>query len=100
MKLKLLMLVPMLFIGHAMAQTDLAATYPGPWQEDYNQRITKALAVNGISGCGQYKYREKANSPQSYIIYCTRDGKTWKAYAVWAATEKVMGPFDPDPSLD
>ena len=83
-----------------MAQTDIASTYPGPWQEDYNQRITKTLTVNGIAGCGQYKYREKANQSQSFIVYCSRDGTKWLAYIVWAASEKVMGPFAPDPSLD
>ena len=58
------------------------------------------LAVNGIAGCGQYKYRENSSKSQSYILYCSRDGEKWLAYIVWAASEKVMGPFAPDPSLD
>lgn len=48
------------FASQAMAESELAAKYPGPWQTDYNQRITKTLTVNSISGCGQYKYKEDA----------------------------------------
>ncbi|SQF98893.1 Uncharacterised protein [Paucimonas lemoignei] len=97
---KLLLLAPTLYIGQALAQTDIASTYPGPWQENFNQRITKTLAVNGIAGCGQYKYRQNANQSLSYIVYCSRDGERWLAYIVWAASEKVMGPFAPEPSLE
>lgn len=100
MNFKHLLLAPCLFIGHALAQDDISTTYPGPWEENYNQRISKALTVNGILGCGQYKYRENVNKSESYIVYCSRNGKKWLAYIVWAASEKVMGPYAPDPSLD
>lgn len=100
MKSKVLLLASVLFVGQAMAETDLSVKYPGPWQDNYDQRITKTLVVNGITGCGEYKFKEDAKKSKSYVVYCSRDGKNWLAYIVWAASEKVMGPFPPDPSLN
>lgn len=100
MKSKFVLLASVLFVGQAIAQTDLSVKYPGPWQTDYDSRISRTLTVNSISGCGEYKFKEDAKKSKSYVVYCSRDGKNWLAYIVWAASEKVMGPYPPDPSLD
>ncbi|MCH5490484.1 hypothetical protein [Pseudomonas syringae] len=100
MKFKYLLLACLLMTGRAMAEADLSEQYPGPWLEKFDQRISKTLAVNGIRGCGQYKFKEDAKQSKSYIVYCSRDGENWLAYIVWAASEKVMGPYAPDSSLN
>jgi len=77
----------------------LSERYPGPWQEDFNMGITKALAAKGICDCGQYKYRESSRDKGEYLVYCTRDGSNWTAYLVWPSIGEVTGPHTPDPSL-
>jgi hypothetical protein len=52
----------------------LSERYPGPWREDVNIGITKALAAKKIRDCGQYKYRESSVNTGEYLVYCTRDG--------------------------
>lgn len=78
----------------------LAEMYPGPWQDDFNMSITKALSKNRITGCGEYKYRAHKSSSNEYLVYCTRDGNHWTAYLVWDLIGKVMGPYKTDPSIE
>lgn len=78
----------------------LAEMYPGPWHDDFNMGITKALAKNQISGCGEYKYRPHKSASNEYLVYCTRDGSHWTAYLVWDLIGKVMGPYKTDPSVE
>jgi hypothetical protein len=73
--------------------------YPGPWKEDFHVGITRALAINKIEGCGQYKYRQSSNMDNEYVVYCTRDGKTWVSYLVFPQIEKALGPYSIDPKL-
>lgn len=77
----------------------LSERYPGPWREDFNMGITKALASKEVRGCGQYKYRESRNDRGEYLVYCTRDGNNWTAYLVWENTGDVTGPHTSDLSL-
>jgi hypothetical protein len=77
----------------------LVERYPAPWREEFDVGITKTLISKGIRGCGQYKYRESSKDRNEYLVHCTGDGKLWVAYFVWSATERVMGPYSPDPSL-
>jgi len=73
--------------------------YPGPWAAAFNAPITKALAINRVSGCGQYQYRESSRNKGEYLVYCSADGKFWTAYIVWIPSEKIMGPYQPDPTI-
>lgn len=100
MKSSSLLLLLGLFAGQAMAEENLADRFPGPWQHEFSPEITKALTVNRVAGCGQYKYREDAKKTQEYIVYCSRDGKRWLAYIVWPSIERLMGPYNPSPSLN
>lgn len=77
----------------------LGERYPGPWREDFEAGISKALASKDIHDCGQYKYRESLVNSGEYLVYCTRDGNNWTAYLVWANIGEVTGPHTPDPSL-
>lgn len=77
----------------------LSERYPAPWREDFNVGITKAIASKGISGCGQYKYRESSTDKGEYLVHCAHDGNNWNAYLVWANTGSVTGPHAPDLSL-
>ena len=80
-------------------ELSMAQMYPGPWREEFDLSITKALAVNNIKGCGQYMYRAHYRQKGEYLVYCTGDGKFWTSYLVWAPTERVMGPYPPDPTI-
>lgn len=73
--------------------------YRGPWIEEFNPQITKALIAKQIRGCGEYKYRENARHHSEYLVHCTADGKNWVAYLVWPKIKEVEGPFRADPSL-
>lgn len=83
----------------AFADLPLSERYPGPWKEDFNVDITKALVAKGIKECGEYKYRPSALDRDEYLVHCTRDGKRWSAYLVWPKIKEIMGPYAPDPSV-
>lgn len=92
----------LLFVGLAgCAPSDipLNVRYPGPWREDFNLNISKALGAKSVSGCGQYKFRESSRDSGEYLVYCTRDGASWVSYVVWTKTGAVLGPNSPDGSL-
>jgi len=75
-------------------QSEIDAEYPPPFREDFNMEITKVLVKNGVTGCGTYKYRASTKpSDKEYLVYCSRDGKTWTAYMVFIYTGKVLGPY-------
>ena len=103
MKLSLyVLLVTIILVISSSGQSQnisLAERYPGPWQEDFNIGITKALASQQIRGCGEYKYRESSKNKGEYLIYCTSDGKRWVAYLVWVNIGKITGPHTIDPLL-
>lgn len=82
----------------ASAQT-MAQRYPGAWASAANIDITKALAKNEIRGCGEFYYRAAAGSTNEFLVYCTRDSKTWTSYLVFTSSQKVMGPYGLDASL-
>lgn len=69
-------------------------TYPGPWQDDgpVFMEIAKAFAQKRLTGCGEFYYKLAGGStdPGEALVYCTADGKTWKAYLVFYRTGKVM----------
>ena len=53
--------------GVSFAKESLSDKYPGPWKEDFNVGISKALAKNNIRGCGQYKYRKNSKFKGEYL---------------------------------
>ena len=79
--------------------TPLSERYSGSWQEDFDLGITKTLVAKGVSGCGQYKFRESSKDRGEYLVYCTNDGNNWTAYLVWPNISEVTGPHALDPSL-
>jgi len=76
----------------AHADTSFQDRYPGPWKEDFNAPISKALAQNSARGCGEFKYRQSSKDKGEYLVYCTRDGRNWSAYFVWPSIKKITGP--------
>lgn len=81
-----------LFAGPAFP----AEEWDGPWEEDFNVEISRALAQNNVSLCGEYKYKKSAKSSKEYIVHCTPDGTNWYAYIVWTGINKIMGPYQPE----
>lgn len=82
----------------AQAET-VAERYPGPWEDEFNFEITKALTKNEIGSCGHFKYRASSMDKGEYLVYCTSDLENWTAYMVWPNIEKVLGPYQTDESL-
>jgi hypothetical protein len=78
----------------------LAERYPGPWHEEFNADIARALAAKSITGCGQFKFKASSQDSGEYVVYCTRDGESWVAYLVWTKVNEVIGPNQTDPSLN
>lgn len=83
----------------AHAEAPIQDRYSGPWKEDFNLPISKALAQNSVRGCGQFKYRESRFNRGEYLVYCTRDGSNWTAYLVWTSIAKITGPHQISASI-
>lgn len=75
-------------------------TYEMVWHDDMNAGISQALAANGVSGCGQYKYKKGLKFSGEFAVYCTRDGSNWSLYLVWVPSNKVQGPHAAELSLN
>ncbi|WP_313233984.1 hypothetical protein [Delftia acidovorans] len=89
---KVLIMAGLMATATAHADMTLQQRYPSPWRDDFNLPISKALAQNSVRGCGEFKYRPSSRDKGEFLVYCTRDGKSWVAYLVWAPIAKVTGP--------
>jgi hypothetical protein len=67
--------------------------YPGPWREP-SPPVIKTLLANRVRGCGEFVERKSSVNEGEYLVYCTRDGNTWKAWLVWTVIDKVEGPTE------
>jgi hypothetical protein len=83
----------------AKPQLTLAERFPGHWRLDGNGTINMVLATHKIRGCGEYRYRQSAQTRDEYLVYCTRDGKEWTPYVVRADLDEIWGPYTLDPSV-
>lgn len=73
--------------------------YPGDWNWEYNNAITASLAQAKVRDCGIIRYRVSRDSSSEFLVYCSNDNENWSAYLVWPNINKVLGPYQPDPSL-
>jgi len=95
-----LLLSASLFVACTPAkEPTMLERYPGPWKEDINVPIIKTLAFNKVRTCATLKYRESAQHKGEFFVYCSVDGSLWTAYIVWPNTERLMGPYPPDPTI-
>jgi hypothetical protein len=78
---------------------ELADDYPGAWQSDAPGNIIRALAVNDVRGCGEFHHKASVRNSGEYLVYCTRDGRTWTSYLVWPNVDRISGPARPDPKI-
>lgn len=85
--------------GLSSAGQSVDRQYPGPWRYEFNNQITRALAAADVSGCGIYRYRASRNSSREFLVHCSNDNKNWTAYMVWPNLDKVLGPYQLEPSL-
>lgn len=60
------------------------------WNNQYNPEVSRALAKNNISGCGEYRWTENPQHKNEFIVQCTRDGKKWVTWTVWVGIDKVQ----------
>ena len=81
--------------AESATKSSTEARYPAPWVDRASQPIATALMKHGATGCGQYVYRESARHDGEYLVLCSRDGKSWLAYLVWAHSGTVTGPTQP-----
>jgi hypothetical protein len=81
------------FLGTADARPKLLSSeqFPGPWLE-VTQEIRDVLALNKVSACSQAVGRQSSRNPDEYLLYCTRDEKSWTSWRVQPAVHKVRGP--------
>lgn len=77
----------------------LSEMYPGPWREDFDLGISRALVQSKVTGCGQYKFRASATQSGEFLVHCSRDGVHWRAYFVWTRIEEAEGPYSVDPTV-
>jgi hypothetical protein len=73
--------------------------YLGTWQSNPPNDIIQTLISNDVRGCGEFHYKPSAQNSGEYLVYCTRDGRTWTAYLVWPDVDRISGPARPDPSI-
>lgn len=77
----------------------MAKMYPGPWRTETNIDVVKTLVKNKVQGCGELAWRQAASGSKEFLVYCSRDGRTWTAYLAFTAVQNTMGPYQPDPAL-
>jgi hypothetical protein len=77
----------------------LSERFPGPWQHDAPGAIIVTLARNKTQGCGDFEHRPSIRTPDEYLVYCSKDGKSWVPYVVRTDTGEVWGPYTLDPTV-
>lgn len=80
-------------IPSTMYSAESPTTAPTPRSGEFDIEITKILAVNNISGCGQYEFEATDASHTDYVVRCTADGEKWKSYFV-SLPRRTVQPFD------
>lgn len=64
--------------------------YFSDWKDDANEKfleMSKLLVANRITGCGEFYYNEIDKN--TYILACSRDGKSFKYYVAWTKLDKI-----------
>jgi len=74
--------------------------WPGAWQSGNNDEITRILAKNNVILCRSYKYKVPAKSSEAHLVRCTPDFREWSTYLVWTQLNRVLGPYETDPTMD
>jgi len=67
--------------------------YPGPWMSSPNPSIVEVLAQNNIQDCGEFYYRKRRDSSNTfpdYLVRCAADGVTWNDYLVFPGTDTAL----------
>jgi hypothetical protein len=83
--------------------------YPAPWHDDANLEISRTLAWNQISGCGEFHYRPAYDNEThqglsgngEYLVYCF-DGTTTATYVVFTVPNedgRIVGPAELPPDI-
>jgi hypothetical protein len=72
------------------APLTLAQRYPGPWIEDFHLGIARTLVYKDIRWCGYLRYKESSQHSGEYLTQCSRDGKHWRTYLVWANIREAV----------
>lgn len=63
---------------------------PDGYSDEFNKDIAGALLKNGIRGCGYLVWKSNQNSNGEYLIFCSRDGDSWRPYTVWLPLGKAQ----------
>ncbi len=72
--------------------------YTSNWQRDNNIDLARTLTANHVDSCPEMAYRPHRTMYGEYLLYCSSDGgRRWTAYRVWTGSQRVAGPFAPDP---
>ncbi|TWO70607.1 hypothetical protein FN976_13680 [Caenimonas sedimenti] len=78
----------------------VAADFEGNWRRATNTDLSRTMALARIDDCPDLAYRAHKTSQGQFLVYCSSDGgRRWVSWLVWTGTQKVLGPFAPDPLL-
>lgn len=84
-----------LSLGGCGDEKTFAEHYPGPWKNEPKVELVKLLVAQSARGCGEFWWRTRDGETgryAEYLVYCSPDGKTWRAWLLWPATGKATGP--------
>lgn len=93
--LKVMALTALLSMAGCKDEKSFAEHYPGPWKDEPKIELVRLLVAQGARGCGEFWWRTRdgeTGQHAEYLVYCSRDGKTWKAWLLWPGTGKASGP--------
>lgn len=77
-----------------------AGDFESQWRRTANTEIVRTFATQKIEGCTDMAWRGHRMSHGQFLVYCTDDGgRRWTAWLVWPGSQRVVGPFPPDPLM-
>jgi len=76
-----------------------AADFGSAWRRDSHVDLQRTLAANKVEDCADMAYRPHRTIHGEYLVYCTRNGRSWTSWVVSTGAQRVSGPFPPDPLM-
>jgi hypothetical protein len=69
------------------------------WKRETHVDLEKTLRAAQVEHCAVMAYRPHRRYPGEYLVYCSDDGRGWTAWSASTGSQRVRGPYAPDPLI-